>query len=322
MGRSAEGVQHALSGRGRRMLTHSTEPRPRTAVIAGATGNAGCAAATALARRGFRVFMLGRSKKRLEDRARSAGAGLRKNDPAFAGKLVPLEVDLTNLGSLREAAGVIKERFGTVDVLILSVVTYTQDGPTTLPDGNELMFSAHVLGQFRLAALLRPSLEAVQGIIVHLVAPFQRDVDWDDLQGKRCRKSMAAYERTKTCHRIMAGEMSRRYGGKVVSVAFGPGFVIDLNDPDLRNRWPSGPTGWFWRVYAAVAAKPPSGAGDAIAELVTRSSDREQRNGAYFRRTRRREKPDPSMNDPEQGARLWTALESLAFPDAGKAGQP
>lgn len=297
-------------------MAHSTETRPRTAVIAGATGNVGNAAATELARLGFRVVTLGRSMKKLEKRALSTMTGLRDRTPAFAGKLIPLEVDLTDLESVKNAANSIIERFGAVDVLILSAVTYTQDGPTILPDGNEFMFSTNVLGPFRLATLLMPSIEAAHGVVVHVVAPFQRDIDWDDLQSIRHHRSMQAYERTKTCHRIVAGEMARRCGDRCISVAFDPGFVIDRNDPDLRKRWPSGLTGLFWRIFAAVAAKSPSVAGHAIAELVTRASDRRQINGAHYRLTKRLDKPDPSMSDRELGSRLWAMLEALAFPDA------
>ena len=297
-------------------MAHSTETRPRTAVIAGATGNVGGAAATELARLGFRVVTLGRSQTKLDKRALSITTRLREETPAFAGKLVPLEVDLTDLESVRNAANSIIERFGAVDVLILSAVIFAQDGPTILPDGNELMFSTNVLGPFRLATLLKPSVEAARGVIVHVVAPFQRDIDWDDLQSIRHHRSMEAYERTKTCHRIVAGEMARRWGDRCISVAFDPGFVIDPNDPDLRKRWPTGLTGLLWRIYAAVAAKSPAIAGHAIAELVTRSSDRRQINGAYYNLTKRLDKPDPSMSDPELGSRLWAVLEALAFPDA------
>lgn len=301
-------------------MAQSTGSRSRTAVIAGATGNVGGAAATELARRGFRVVMLGRSRKKLEQRAQVTEARLREENPAFSGQLIPLEVDLTDLNSLRRAADTLTKRFSCIDALILSAVTIAQGGPTILPDGNELMFSTNVLGQFRLAELLRPSIEAVHGFVVHVVAPFQRDLDWDDLQSKRNHRTMEAYERSKTCHRIIAGEMAHRHGDKLISIAFDPGFVIDRNDPDLRKRWPSGLTGLLWRLYAAIAAKRPSVSGEALADLLTRPSNGNTMNGAYFELATRRAKPDPSMNDREHGPRLWAYLENLAFPDVVDSG--
>ncbi|MDD9923808.1 MAG: SDR family NAD(P)-dependent oxidoreductase [Boseongicola sp.] len=285
------------------------------AVIAGATGNVGRATATALAQRGFRVVMLGRNQERLEDRARSIEADLREANPDFTGELIPVQIDLTDLASIERAVDEIGRLSPVTDVLVLSAVTITQDGPTILPDGNEFMFSVNVLGQYRLAELLRPSVEAAQGIIAHVVAPFHRDIDWDDLQSNRNHKSMVAYERSKTCHRSIAGEMARRSDGGYTSFAFDPGFVIDKKDPDLAKRWPKGLMGLIWKLYAAVAAAPPAVAGEALADLVTDPSYRDHLNGAYYTQLRRREKSEPAMIDIAFGARLWTELDALAFPD-------
>lgn len=294
---------------------HSWETIPRTAVIAGATGNVGAATATELVRRGFHVVLLGRNFEKLSDRVRSCEALLRKEDPSFAGAFLPMAVELTSLASLEKASHDIQAGFASIDVLILSAVTLTQDGPTILEDGNEFMFSTNVLGQFRLAALLRPAIEAAHGIIVHVVAPFHRDIDWDDLQSIQNHKSMEAYERSKTCHRILAQEMSRRYGDTLTSFAFDPGFAIDRKDPELQKRWPSGWTGLLWRAFALVAAKPPSIAGNALADLVSGSRNHDELNGAYYRLGVRSKKPGPSMDDPAAGARLWGALEKLSFPE-------
>ena len=294
---------------------HPEKTMPRTAVVAGATGNVGAATATELARRGFHVVLLGRNFEKLNDRAQSCEAMLRKEDASFSGALLPVAVDLTSLASLEKARDEIQARFATIDVLILSAVILTQDGPTILEDGNEFMFSTNVLGQFRLSELLRPAIEAAHGIIAHVVAPFHRDIDWEDLQSIQNHKSMEAYERSKTCHRIMAQEMSRRYGDTFTTFAFDPGFAINRNDPELRKRWPSGWTGLLWRAYALVAAKPPSIAGYALADLVSGSRHHDDLNGAYYRLGVRSKKPGPSMNDPVAGSRLWDALEKLSFPE-------
>lgn len=295
---------------------HPREPRARTAVIAGATGNVGAAAAVELARRGFHVVLLGRNLEKLKDRARSFEVMLRNDSASFIVAFLPVAVDLTNLAGLEEASREIQARFTSIDVLILSAVTLTQEGPTILEDGNEFMFSTNVLGQFRLAALLRPAIETAHGIIAHVVAPFHRDIDWDDLQSMRNHNSMEAYERSKTCHRIMAQEMARRYGDTLTSFAFDPGFAIDRNDPELKKRWPTGWTGLLWSAYALVAAKPPAVAGNALADLVSGSRNHDELHGAYYRLGVRSKTPGPSMDDPAAGSRLWAALEQIAFPQS------
>lgn len=295
------------------------ETGPKTAVIAGATGNVGAATARELARRGYRVVMLGRNLERIERHAAAISADLSGEGAGPGGELLPLEVDLTDAESVARAARAAADRLGAIDALVLSAVTLTQGPPTILPDGSEAMFATNVLGPFRLALYLGPAVAAAGGLVVHVVAPFRREIDWDDLQGKRVRRPMVRYERSKACNRIVAGEMARRFSDRWTTVAFDPGFVVDRSDPDLAARWPKGPTGLIWRIYAALAAKPPSVAGEALADLVTETPDRAGLNGARYELGSRAGEPDPLMNDRALGARLWEALERLAFPP-GAAG--
>lgn len=285
--------------------------RKRTIVVAGATGNVGAAASRELARRGFRVVMLGRNGSRLSDKAAALSQGIRAEEPDAAPCFEVEVVDLADLDDVRACAARIGERHSEITALVLSVVTMRDGGPRLLDSGNEAMFATNVLGPFLLASLLHPLLEAAQGIVVHVVAPFQKEIDWDDLQGVRAPTDMVAYERSKACNRIVAGEMARRFSGRVVSMAFDPGFVIDLKDPALMERWPGGWTGWIWKLFARVAAQPPSSAGRAMAELLTRSPDFTALNGRYFRGTLQRRKPDPLATDPDLGQRLWSRLEDL-----------
>lgn len=64
---------------------------------------------------------------------------------------------------------------------------------------------------------------------------------------------------------MIAGELARRYAGKISSVAFDPTFIIDKKDPELAKRWPSGLPGLFWRILTVFFAKPPAVAGEPIA---------------------------------------------------------
>ena len=137
---------------------------------------------------------------------------------------------------------------------------------------------------------------------------FYEDLDWQDLESIRNHRTTSAYNRTKTCGRALSGELARRYAGTISSVAFDPTFIIDKSDPDLRKRWPSGFMGLFWKVMAVLFAKPPSVAGEAIADVMLLSRDRSAINGALFKLARRVEKPDRAMNDEVLGARLWDEL--------------
>jgi NAD(P)-dependent dehydrogenase (short-subunit alcohol dehydrogenase family) len=82
----------------------------QTAVITGAGSGVGRAVAVALARRGWRIALLGRRRETLEETARLAGA-------ADADTLV-FPCDIGRLEQVQAMARAVSDRFQTVDVLV------------------------------------------------------------------------------------------------------------------------------------------------------------------------------------------------------------
>ncbi|MEZ4654810.1 MAG: hypothetical protein R3E12_14795 [Candidatus Eisenbacteria bacterium] len=164
------------------------------------------------------------------------------------------------------------------------------------------------MGPFLLTQLLVETIARSNGLVLHVVAPFYAEIDWENLESLRRHKTGLAYDRTKTCGRVLAAELARRYRGRIASVAFDPGFIKDKSDPYLVERWPSGPTGFLWRVLAGVFAKPPAVAGEPIADLMLGMQDPSTMNGVLFKLNRRVDKPDRAMNDEAIGIRLWDEL--------------
>ena len=154
-------------------------------------------------------------------------------------------------------------------------------------------------------------MEHSDGLILHVINMSKREIDWDDLESIKNHKTTLAYERTKVCHRILAGELARRYSGKISSLAFNPTFIIDKSDPELDKRWPSGFLGLFWKTLTLLFAKPPAVAGEPIADLMLSNQDRSAINGAMYKLDKRIEKHDEAMNDEVLGKRLWDELVLL-----------
>jgi NAD(P)-dependent dehydrogenase (short-subunit alcohol dehydrogenase family) len=286
--------------------------KKQTILITGATGNIGGGAALALAKRGASVVLLGRKLERLEDRANSirvalSEAGIERQDTDIA----TLAVDFSDMESVRLAAAEAMNRFPMTHGLILSAVALVQNGPNILPNGHEVMFATNVMGPFLFTQLLLETMEQSDGLVLHVVAPFYEEIDWDDLESIRNHKTEPAYNRTKTMNRMIAGELGRRYAGKISSVAFDPTFIIDKKDPELDKRWPTGFMGFFWRVMTLLFAKPPAVAGEPIANLMLSYPDRSAINGALFKLDNRVERPDKAMNDEVSGKRLWDELVRL-----------
>jgi NAD(P)-dependent dehydrogenase (short-subunit alcohol dehydrogenase family) len=295
----------------------------QTILITGATGNIGGGAALALAKRGASVVLLGRKLERLEARADSIRVALSEaRIECQDTDIAALAVDFSDMESVRLAAAEAMNRFPMIHGLILSAVALVQNGPNILPSGHEVMFATNVMGPFLFTQLLLERMEQSDGLVLHVVAPFYEEIDWGDLESIRNHKTEPAYNRTKTMDRMIAGELGRRYAGKISSVAFNPTFIIDKQDPELDKRWPTGFMGFFWRVMTLLFAKPPAVAGEPIADLMLSYPDRSAINGALFKLDKGVEKPDKAMSDEVSGKRLWDELVRLTglTPDCATCG--
>ena len=293
----------------------------QTILVAGATGNVGGGAAVSLAKRGAQVVLLGRKLDTLEARANSIRVTLSEEEIEHQDTdIATLVVDFSDMESVRQAAAEAGNRFPMIQGLILSNVALIQNGPNILPNGHEVMFATNVMGPFLFIQLLLERMEHSDGLVLHVINPTNMAIDWDDLESKKHHKTNTAYERTKVMHRMIAGELARRYAGRISSVAFNPtlsikqipvAFIIDKTDPELEKRWPTGFMGFFWKVITLLIAKPPAVAGEPIADLMLSYKDRSAINGALFNLDKRVEKPDKAMNDEVLGKRLWDELVLL-----------
>ena len=287
----------------------------QTILIAGATGSIGGGAAVALAKRGARVVLLGRKATKLQAKADLIRVALSEARIDYQDSdIAMLVVDFSDMESVKLAAAEAMNRFPMINGLILSVGSLIQNGPNILPSGHEVMFATDVMGPFLFTQLLLKRMQQSDGLVLHVIARFNEEIDWDDIESIRNHRTMTAFNRTKVCNRVIAGELARRYAGIISSVAFDPTYIIDKSDPELDKRWPSGFTGFIWRVMTLFVAKPPAVAGEPIADLMLSHRDRSTINGTLFKLDKRVKKPNKAMNDEVLGKRLWDELDRLTGP--------
>ncbi len=284
----------------------------QTILIAGATGNIGGGAAVALAKRGAKVVLLGRYHEKLKARVNLVQTALSEAQIDYQDTdIAMLVIDFSDMESVKHAATEAMNRFPMINGLILSVGVIVQNGPKILPSGHEVMFATNVMGQFLFTNLLLKRMQQSDGLVLHVVNEDYKEIDWEDIESINNHKTRTAMVRTKTCNRVIAGELARRYAGTISSIAFSPPLIIDKSDPELAKRWPSGVLGFVWKILTALIANPPSVAGEPIADLMLSYQDRSAINGALFKLDKRVEKADKAMNDEVLGKRLWDELVLL-----------
>ena len=193
----------------------------RTALITGANSGLGLETARALAQRGARVVLACRSLERAEQaRAELTGSA--------CAELIPLELDLADLESVRRGADQVADQLGRLDLLINNAGVMAP--PRRLSaQGHELQFAVNHLGHFALTQQLLPLLQP-EGRVVYVssgAAYFGR-IAFDDLQGERRYDAWAAYAQSKLANLITALELQERLeaaGSSVRSIAAHPGLA-------------------------------------------------------------------------------------------------
>ena len=284
----------------------------QTILIAGATGNIGGGAAVALAKRGAKVVLLGRYHEKLKARVNLVQTALSEAQIDYQDTdIAMLVIDFSDMESVKHAATEAMNRFPMINGLILSVGVIVQNGPKILPSGHEVMFATNVMGQFLFTNLLLKRMQQSDGLVLHVVSKAYKEIDWEDIESINNHKTRTAMVRTKTCNRVIAAELARRYAGTISSIAFSPPLIIDKSDPELAKRWPSGVLGFVWKILTALIANPPSVAGEPIADLMISYRDRIAINGALFKLDKRVKKPYKAMNDEVLGKMLWDELVLL-----------
>ena len=293
----------------------------RVALVTGATGGIGNAVATALAREGATVVVVGRSKARAEDAMREISAEVP------TAKLEPLVRDLSSQASIRSAADDFLSRHDKLDLLVNCAGVFRKERHVT-PEGLELTFATNVMGYFLLTNLLvdalklaatagsadseRPDVPAgtLRGSRVVNIAsrysngPWVTKLDFDDLQTAKGKYSfLRSTPPTMLARVLFTQELAERLRGTGVVVnAVHPGLVKHtalLHDV-------GGPFRWMTNTFGSSAEK----AAGAVIWLAT-STEAAAVSGSFW--AKQKQLPTPGMgSDPEARRRLWDECARLS----------
>ena len=270
----------------------------RTFFVTGANSGIGRAMVEALAARGASVVLASRSKERTEP----VLDGIRRSHPGANAEF--LEIDVSDLASVRTAAGRFLATGRPIDVLVNNAGIA---GTRALSrDGFDLTYATNHIGPFLLTNLLLPRLRAApEGRIVNVSSGAHmgvKRIDWSVLErrAEAKRSGFSDYAVTKLMNVLHAKELARRLAGtRVTTSALHPGAVAS-------NVWRAVPQPFQWLLKQFLlsneeGAKTPLYCATAP-ELATVT-------GRYYDKCRE-VAPNPLADDDALAQELWVRTEA------------
>lgn len=184
----------------------------RTAIVTGANSGIGLVTARELAAHGAAVVIACRDLGKGQEAAERIRIALAPHGEEA--QLDVRQLDLADLGSVREFADSIKEDHGSIDLLINNAGVMAPPRHETA-DGFELQIGTNHLGHFALTGLLFEELKRTPGsrvVTISSNAHKMGKINFDDLQSEKSYKRWGAYGQSKLANLIFALDLQTRIG--------------------------------------------------------------------------------------------------------------
>ena len=280
----------------------------KNVIVTGGSGGIGRVTVGALARRGARVWLAGRSPEAAARAMTALGAGAGSASGGATLEIEFLPLDLGDLVSVRAAAANFLARDLPLHVLVNNAGRAGPGGITR--DGFELTFAVNHLAHFLLTRLLEPALRAgAPARVVNVSSESHRAVRGLDFASFRRPTSSATglreYGASKLCNILFTRELARRLRGSAVTTnCLHPGFVA-TRFGDESGGLISGVIG-----FAKLFAISPAQGADTIVHLAS-APEVAETSGEYFYR-RRPATPTAAARDDRAALALWQRSAALA----------
>jgi len=278
----------------------------KVTIVTGSNTGIGKATALGLARDGAEVILAVRDTAKGEA-ARAEIVAQSKNE-----KVVVMPLDLGDFASIRAFAAAFAQRYPRLDILVNNAGLWNSKRSVT-KEGFEATFGVNHVGTALLTLELLPLLEKSAPsriVIVSSDLHYRGKMRWDDLQhAKGSFSGLAAYNQSKLANVLFANALSRRLGGKGVTVnSLHPGVVATELTRDLPKVISA-----VWKMFLLT---PEQGA--ACSLYVATSPAIEGTTGAYFDKSKPKP-PSKDGRDVDQQERLWALTEELTGRAAKRA---
>jgi NAD(P)-dependent dehydrogenase (short-subunit alcohol dehydrogenase family) len=233
---SRAGSDYALERRTRPDRFEKEAQVEKVALVTGAYRGIGLEVSRQLARLGFNVLLTARDSRKAEAAALELSAG--------GLNVVPLQLDVTDDGSVEAARARVEERFGGLDVLVNNAaILYDSWQRASSADFDTVRkaFETNTLGAWRVARAFIPMLRAARG--GRIVNVSSEAGSLASMNG-----STPAYSVSKVAlnalTRMLAAELR---GSRVLVNAVCPGWVAtEMGGPDAPRTPEEGAAGVVW----------------------------------------------------------------------------
>jgi NAD(P)-dependent dehydrogenase (short-subunit alcohol dehydrogenase family) len=277
----------------------------KTAIVTGANSGIGYEMALALARKEATVILACRNK----DKGEAAVRQIDQECPEAKAEL--MQLDLSDLASVRRFAGDFASHYGGLDILINNAgIMAPPFGKTA--DGFELQFGTNHLGHFALTGLLYNFIiRTPQARVVTVSSGGHRfaEIDFDNLNAEKGYDRQRAYAQSKLANLLFTYELQRRFeaaGVDAIAAAAHPGWTAT----NLQAHWR------MVRVLNPFIAQQPKMG--ALPTLYAATAP-DVRGGDYYgpagwqelRGYPTRVRSSDRSYDTTVAAKLWTVSEEL-----------
>jgi NAD(P)-dependent dehydrogenase (short-subunit alcohol dehydrogenase family) len=286
----------------------------RTVLITGANSGIGYEATRALAQHGATVVMGCRNRSKADD----AVARIAATNPTGSTEI--LEMDLSDLDSVKEAAAEFQSGHDRLDVLINNAGLMAISEQRTA-QGFEMQFGVNHLGHFVLTGLLLDVLRATSGSrVVSISSQGHRPgkMNFDDLNSEKSYSPWPAYFQSKLANLLFTRELQRRLkdaDADVIAVAAHPGG----SSTNLGNETPDGIVHKMMAFTRPVIELMMQSAEMGALPTLRAATDPDVVGGDYFGPDGIGEQRGHPVKrgmskralDDESASRLWAASEEL-----------
>ena len=270
----------------------------KVCVVTGATSGIGKAAATALARMGAQIVLVGRDQGRTEATAAEIGANA----------AVPPKAEIADLASM-EQVHALAGRLGSlerIDVVVNNAGLVLGERRVT-EDGFEHVFAVNHLAPFLLTNLLLPRLTGsapARVVTVTSDAHSAAKLDLDDPNLEHSWDSWRSYANSKLANILFTRELASRLDGTGVTANCAhPGVVRTGFGREGKPLLRLGTT-----IARPFFLSPERGAYTIV--YLASSPDVAGETGGYYVKRQRRE-PSAAARDDAAARRLWDISEKL-----------